>query len=247
MKMQQMLSLVRRAVQDYNMIDEGDRIAVGISGGKDSLSMLAVLKSLQRFYPKKFELEAITVNIGFEGMDFTPVKNYCNEIGVNYHIVDTDIGEIVFNERKEKNPCSLCAKLRKGALNTKVEELGCNKIALGHNKDDVIETFLMALLYEGRIYCFSPYTYLSRKKISSIRPLIYVPEKDVTGFARRENLPVVKNRCPVDGKTTREDIKNMVREFALKYDHFEDRTFNAIKRSYIDGWKVDDNEVQRRC
>ena len=158
MKMQQMLSLVRRAVQDYNMIEDGDRIAVGISGGKDSLSMLAVLKALQRFYPKKFELEAITVNVGFEGMDFSPVEKFCEELGVNYHIVNTDISEIVFQERKEKNPCSLCAKMRKGALNTKVEELGCNKIALGHNKDDVIETFFMALFDEGRIYCFSPYT-----------------------------------------------------------------------------------------
>lgn len=239
MKMQQMLSLVRRCVQDYNMIEDGDRIALGISGGKDSLAMLAVLKALQRFYPKKFELEAITVNIGFEGMDFTPVKEYCKKIGVNYTIVDTDIGEIVFDERKEKNPCALCAKMRKGALNTKVEELGCNKIALGHNRDDVIETFLMALLYEGRIHCFSPYTYLSRKKIASIRPLIYVPEKDVLGFARREGLPVVKSTCPVDGKTTREDIKNLVKEYGLKFDHFEDRTFNAIKRSPIEGWKVE--------
>lgn len=240
MKMQQMLSLVRRAVQDYNMISEGDRIAVGISGGKDSLAMLAVLKALQRFYTKKFELEAITVNVGFEGMNFEPVKEYCNKIGVNYHIVDTEIADIVFKERKEKNPCSLCAKMRKGALNSKVEELGCNKIALGHNRDDVIETFLMSLFYEGRIYCFSPYTYLSRRKIASIRPLIYVPEKDVIGFARREEMPVVKNKCPADGNTAREDVKIMMKKLALKYDHFEDRTFNAIKRSYIDGWKVED-------
>lgn len=240
MKMQQMLSLVRRAVQDYNMISEGDRIAVGISGGKDSLAMLAVLKALQRFYTKKFELEAITVNVGFEGMNFEPVKEYCSKIGVNYHIVDTEIADIVFKERKEKNPCSLCAKMRKGALNSKVEELGCNKIALGHNRDDVIETFLMSLFYEGRIYCFSPYTYLSRRKIASIRPLIYVPEKDVIGFARREELPVVKNKCPADGNTAREDVKIMMKKLALKYDHFEDRTFNAIKRSYIDGWKVED-------
>lgn len=240
MKMQQMLSLVRRAVQDYDMISEGDRIAVGISGGKDSLAMLAVLKALQRFYTKKFELEAITVNVGFEGMNFEPVKEYCSKIGVNYHIVDTEIADIVFKERKEKNPCSLCAKMRKGALNSKVEELGCNKIALGHNRDDVIETFLMSLFYEGRIYCFSPYTYLSRRKIASIRPLIYVPEKDVIGFARREELPVVKNKCPADGNTAREDVKIMMKKLALKYDHFEDRTFNAIKRSYIDGWKVED-------
>lgn len=239
MKMQQMLSLIRRAVQDYNMIDEGDRIAVGISGGKDSLSMLMALKHLQRFYPKHFELEAITVNLGFEGMDFSPIEKFCNELGVNYSIVNTDIGEIVFEARKEKNPCALCAKMRKGALNTKVEDLGCNKIALGHNRDDVIETFLMALIFEGRIHCFSPYTYLSRKKITSIRPLIYVPEKDVIGFANKYNLPIVKNKCSVDGNTKREEIKNIVKEFASKYDHFEERTFNAIKRSYLEGWKVD--------
>ncbi len=240
MKIQQMLSLVRRAVQDYNMIEEGDKIAVGISGGKDSLALLMTLKHLQRFYPKHFELEAITVNLGFEGMDFSPIQSFCNELGVNYNVVDTDIGEIVFDARKEKNPCALCAKMRKGALNTKVDELGCNKIALGHNRDDVIETFLMALLYEGRIHCFSPYTYLSRRKIVSIRPLIYVPEKDVVGFARKYELPIVKNKCGVDGSTKREEIKELMKELGLKYDHFEERTFNAIKRSYLEGWRVDE-------
>lgn len=239
MKLQQMLSLVRRAVQDYNMIEEGDKIAVGISGGKDSLAMLMVLKSLQRFYPKSFDLEAITVNLGFEGMDFSPIKDFCRELGVNYTVVDTDIGEIVFEARKEKNPCALCAKMRKGALNTKVDELGCKKIALGHNRDDVIETFLMALLYEGRIHCFSPYTYLSRRKIVSIRPLIYVPERDVIGFSKKYSLPVVKNKCGVDGRTKREEIKQLMKQLASKYDHFEERTFNAIKRSYLDGWKID--------
>lgn len=240
MKIQQMLSLVRRAVQDYNMIDEGDKIAVGISGGKDSLSLLMTLKHLQRFYPKHFELEAITVSLGFEGMDFSPIQKFCNDLDVNYTVVETDIGEIIFEARKEKNPCALCAKMRKGALNTKVEELGCNKIALGHNRDDVIETFLMALLYEGRIHCFSPYTYLSRRKITSIRPLIYVPEKDVLGFSRKYELPIVKNKCGVDGKTKREEVKNLMKEFSLKYDHFEERTFNAIKRSYLEGWRVND-------
>lgn len=239
MKLQQMLSLVRKAVQDYNMIEEGDRVAVGISGGKDSLALLRTLKAMQRFYPKHYELEAITVNLGFEGMDYSPIQRFCDEIGVNYSVVDTDIGEIVFDARQEKNPCALCAKMRKGALNTKVDELGCNKIALGHNRDDVIETFLMALLFEGRIHCFSPNTYLSRRKISSIRPLIYVPEKDVVGFARKYELPIVKNKCKVDGKTKREEIKNLMKEFEAKYDHFEERTFNAIKRSAIEGWRVD--------
>lgn len=239
MKIQRMLSLVRSAVQEYNMIEDGDKIAVGISGGKDSLALLMALKNLQRFYPKSFELEAITVNLGFEGMDFSPIQAFCDELGVNYSIVDTQIGEIVFDARREKNPCSLCAKMRKGALNTRVDELGCNKIALGHNRDDVIETFLMSLLYEGRIHCFSPYTYLSRRKISSIRPLIYVPEKDVIGFSKKYNLPIVKNKCKVDGETKREEIRLLMKELGLKYDHFEERTFNAIKRSYIQGWKVD--------
>ena len=185
MKMQRLLSYVRRAVQDYDMIQDGDRIAVGISGGKDSLTLLMALKGLQRFYPKKFEIEAITVSLGFEGMDFSPIQKFCDELGVHYSIVDTQIGEIIFDARKEKNPCALCSKMRKGALNNKVEELGCNKIALGHNRDDVIETFFMSLFYEGRIHCFSPYTFLSKKKIASIRPLIYVPEKDVIGFATK--------------------------------------------------------------
>ncbi|MGN1317874.1 MAG: tRNA 2-thiocytidine biosynthesis TtcA family protein [Lachnospirales bacterium] len=245
MKIQQMLSLVRRAVQDYNMIEEGDKIAVGISGGKDSLTLLLALKNLQRFYPKHFELEAITVSLGFKGMSFEPIKKFCDDIGVNYTVVETDIGEIVFDARKEKNPCALCAKMRKGALNTKVDELGCNKIALGHNRDDVIETFLMALLYEGRIHCFSPCTFLSRRKITSIRPLIYVPEKDVVGFSKKYELPIVKNKCTVDGRTKREEIKKLMKEFGLKYDHFEERTFNAIKRSYLEGWRVE-NELPRR-
>ncbi len=245
MKMQQILSLVRRAVQDYNMIEDGDRVAVGISGGKDSLTLLAALRAMQRFYPKKYELEAITVSLGFEGMDFSPVREFCDKIGVHYTIVETDIGQIIFDERKEKNPCALCAKMRKGALNSKVDELGCNKIALGHNRDDVIETFLMALLYEGRIHCFSPYTYLSRRKIASIRPLIYVPERDVKGFAKREGLPVVKNKCRADGNTSREEIKNMVKKLGKRYDHFEDRTFNAIKRSYIEGWRTDESGLSQ--
>lgn len=241
MKMKQLLSLVRRAVDDYSLIEDGDRIAVGISGGKDSLTLLLALKSLQRFYPKRFEIEAITVDLGFKGMDFTPVVEFCKSIDVNYSIVKTDIGEIVFKEREEKNPCALCAKMRKGALNNKVEELNCNKIALGHNKDDVIETFLMSLLYEGRIHCFKPYTYLSRMKIASIRPLIYINEMDIRNFVNREGLPVVKNKCEVDGKTKREYIKLMVKEFAQRFDNFEDRTFNAIKRSHIEGWGKDSN------
>ena len=164
MKLQKLLSYVRRAVDDYTMIETGDRIAVGISGGKDSLSLLVALKALQRFYPAKFELEAVSVSLGFESMDFSPIQRLCDEMGIKYTIVKTDIAEIIFDARKEKNPCSLCAKMRKGALNDAVESLGCNKIALGHNRNDIIETFFMAMFYEGRIYTFSPVTFLDKKR-----------------------------------------------------------------------------------
>lgn len=236
MKMQRLLSYVRRAVDDYAMIDNGDRIAVGISGGKDSLTMLMALKTMQRFYPNRYELEAVSVSLGFEGMDFSPVKKFCDDLGVNYTVVETDIGEIIFEARKEKNPCALCAKMRKGALNDMVDRLGCNKVALGHNRDDVMETLLMSLFYEGRIHCFSPKTYLSRKNISSIRPLIYVPEKDVIGFARKNNLPVVKNKCEADGNTKREYIKNFIKEQSLNFPNFEENIFGAVRRSDIEGW-----------
>jgi tRNA(Ile)-lysidine synthase TilS/MesJ len=246
MKMQRLLSYVRRAVDDYDMIQDGDRVAVGISGGKDSLTMLLALKQMQRFYPNKYELEAISVSLGFEGMDFSPVQKFCDELGVNYTIVHTDIGQIVFDERKEKNPCALCAKLRKGALNDMVEKLGCNKIALGHNKDDVIETLFMSLFYEGRIHCFSPKTFLSKRKIESIRPLIYVPEGEVKGFAVKNNLPVVKNKCKADGNTKREEIKGFIKEQAKKYDNFEEIIFGAIKRSELEGWRDRYEGIPRR-
>ena len=168
MKLQKLLSFVRRAVDDYNMIQKGDKIAVGISGGKDSLSLLIALKALQRFYPKKFEIEAISVDLGFDNMSFEKINKFCNDLCVNYSIIKTDIAEIIFNQRKEKNPCSLCAKMRKGALNDKAQQLGCNKVALGHNRDDVIETFFMSMFYEGRIYTFNPVTYLDRDRKSVV-------------------------------------------------------------------------------
>lgn len=240
MKLQKLLSYVRCAVDDYNMIEDGDRIAIGVSGGKDSLAMITALKHLQRFYPKKFELEAITVSLGFKGMDFTPIADFCTDMGVHYTVVDTDIGEIIFDARGEKNPCSLCAKMRKGALNDMVDKLGCNKIALGHNKDDVLETFLMSLFYEGRINCFSPVTFLDRMKITSIRPLIYVPEVDVKGFANKYSLPVVKNLCPADGNTKREEMKKMIKEHRRRFDHFDSMLFGAIQRSDIKGWRKEE-------
>lgn len=239
MKLQKLLSYIRRAVDDYNMIEEGDKIAVGVSGGKDSLALVMAMKALQRFYPKHFELIAVSVSLGYTGMDFTPVREFCEHLGVEYHVVETDIGEIIFGERREKNPCSLCAKMRKGALHDKLEQLGCNKVALGHNRDDVIETLLMALLYEGRIYTFSPVTYLDRKKITSIRPMIYVPEKEIIGFAKAESLPVVKNKCPADGNTKREDMKKRINELKKDFDHLDEKLLGAVQRSFIPGWQTE--------
>lgn len=238
MKLQKLLSYVRRAVSDYDMIDDNDRIAVGISGGKDSLSLLIALSELRRFYPKKFEVEAVSVSVGFEGMDFSPVQELCDKLNIRYTIVETDIAQVVFENRKEKNPCSLCAKMRKGALNDAAVNLGCNKIALGHNRDDIIETFFMSLFYEARIHTFAPVTYLDRKKVHSIRPLMYVPENHIRTFVENEGVLVVKSTCPVDGNTRREDTKKFVKEQCEKYDHFEEKIFGAVKRSYISGWAV---------
>ncbi|HOA81171.1 MAG TPA: tRNA 2-thiocytidine biosynthesis TtcA family protein, partial [Defluviitaleaceae bacterium] len=201
MKLQNLLSFVRRAVDDYNMIQDGDRIAIGISGGKDSLALLLALRGLQRFYPKKFELEAITISLGFDNFDLDGVKKLCDEIGVRYTIKNTDIAQVVFDERKEKNPCSLCSKMRKGALNDVAKSLNCNKVALGHNKDDVIQTLLLSMFYEGRIYTFSPVSYLDRTDLYTIRPLIYVPEKGIINFSQKEGLPIVISPCPADGNT----------------------------------------------
>ena len=202
MKLQQLLSYTRKALDDYHMIEEGDKIAIGISGGKDSLTLLYALSGLKRFYPKKYEIEAITVDMGFKELDFSAVAQLCKELDTNYTVVESEIAEIVFEHRKESNPCSLCAKMRKGAFNAKAKELGCNKEAYAHHYDDVIETLLMSLIYEGRIHCFSPATYLDRSDITLIRPMIYVEESDIIKFNKAYQLPVVKNPCPVDGHTT---------------------------------------------
>ncbi len=236
MKLQKLLSYVRKAVDDYQMIAEGDKIAVGVSGGKDSICLLLALKHLQRFYPKQFELEAITVSLGLPGATYDDIQVFCDKIGVPYTVVHTDIGQIIFEERKEKNPCSLCAKMRKGALNTKAEELGCNKIALGHNKDDVVETFFMSLFYEGRINCFAPVSYLDRSKLYSIRPLMYVPEWECRSFVTQNNIQIVKNPCLADGNTKRQETKELLAELSKNYDNLQEKVFGAIKRSQIKGW-----------
>ena len=236
MKHQRLLSYVRRAVDDYKMIDNGDKIAIGLSGGKDSICLLLALATLRRFYPNKFDIEAITVSLGFEGTDFNPMRELCQSVGVNYTVIDTDIGDIIFKERKESNPCSLCAKMRKGALNDKADELGCNKIALGHNRDDITETFLMSLIFEARINTFAPVSYLDRKKLYSIRPLMYVPEKDIKSYINKNNIKIVKNPCPANGNTKRQEIKELIRELGKKYDNLDGKIFSAIQRSNIKGW-----------
>ncbi|MCR5721359.1 MAG: tRNA 2-thiocytidine biosynthesis TtcA family protein, partial [Lachnospiraceae bacterium] len=212
MQLQQVLSLVRKACEEYNMIEEGDKIAVGISGGKDSLTLLYALAHLRRFYPRKFELYAITVDLGFDNLNLDKIKELCKDLEVDYTVVKTDIANIVFNERKEKSPCSLCAKMRKGALNDAMKQKGINKIAYAHHKDDVVDTMMMSLIYEGRFHTFSPVTFLDRTELYVIRPLMYMKEADVIGFVNKYNVPVVKSPCPVDKHTKREYVKDLLKE-----------------------------------
>ena len=228
MKLQQLLSYTRKAVDDYEMIQPDDKIAIGISGGKDSITLLYALKHLQRFYPNKFDLIAITVDLGYKDFNLDNIKALCEQLDVPYYIVNTEIADIIFNQRKEASPCSLCAKMRKGALNDKAKELGCNKIAYAHHKDDVIETMLLSLIYEGRFYAFSPVTYLDKMDLTVIRPMIYVPEVDVIGFKNRYELPVEKNPCPKDGFTRREYVKQLLRQLNLDNPGVKNRMFTAI-------------------
>ncbi len=236
MKLQQLLSYARKAIDEYKMIDEGDKIAVGISGGKDSLTMLYALHGLKRFYPNHFEIEAITVNLGYENFNPAPVQTLCDELGIPYTVVDTEIAKIIFDDRKETNPCSLCAKMRKGALNEKAKELGCNKIAYAHHKDDIIETMLLSLLFEGRFHSFSPKTHLDRMDLTVIRPIMYVTEANVIGFKNKYNLPVVKSPCPIDGYTKREYAKNLVKQLNTENPGAKERIFTAILNGNISGW-----------
>lgn len=236
MKLQQLLSFTRKAVDEYQMIQEGDHIAVGISGGKDSLTLLYALHGLKRFYPNKFELSAITVDLGYEEFNLNPVHELCQELGVPYKVVKTDIAHILFEERKESNPCSLCAKMRKGALNDAVKEMGCNKVAYAHHKDDIIETMLLSLIFEGRFHSFSPKTYLDRMDLTVIRPIMFVDEADVIGFKNKYNLPVVKSKCPVDGYTKRQYAKELVRQLNTEHPGAKNRMFTAILNGDIEGW-----------
>ncbi|HIQ97586.1 MAG TPA: tRNA 2-thiocytidine(32) synthetase TtcA [Candidatus Limivivens merdigallinarum] len=236
MKLQQLLSLTRKAVDEYQLIDAGDQIAVGISGGKDSIALLYALHGLMRFYPKPFSIHAITVNLGMEGFDLTPIRTLLAEMGVPYTVVDTQIGQIIFEDRKESNPCSLCAKMRKGAFNEAAKAAGCNKVAYAHHKDDIVETMMLSLIYEGRFYSFSPKTYLDRMDLTVIRPLMFVHEADIIGFRNKYNLPTVKNPCPADGYTRREYAKNLLRDINLEAPGVKDRMFSAIINGNLPGW-----------
>ncbi len=237
-EMKRLLSFTRRAVDDYGMIDEGDRIAVGVSGGKDSLTLLATLAEMRRFYPKKYEVVAVTVDMGFEGQDFSPVREFCDSIGVEYRIVPTDIAKIIFEVRKEPNPCSLCAKMRRGSLHAEAQAARCNKVALGHHYDDAVETFMMNLFFEGRLGCFSPVTYLSNRKLTLIRPLLYAQEKDILYFTRKRALPVIKSPCPEDHATERENMKILLRNLEKDNDGLRHRIFHAMCKGEIDGFKT---------
>lgn len=231
--MQKMMGLVRRCIEDYNMIVPGDRIAVGVSGGKDSLVLLQVLAGLRQYM--NFTLEAITIDMGL-GMDFSGIKKMCKQLDTPYHIIYTQIGPIIFDHRKEKNPCSMCSKMRRGALNQAIVDLGIRKIALGHHYDDAIETFIMSLFYEGRISCFQPVTDLDRTGVIQIRPMLYVHEKTAQNFADRMGLPVVHNRCPVDKHTKREEIKKLVYDLSQTYPDLKERIFGAMQRLPLPEW-----------
>lgn len=241
--MQKILSNMRKAIDTYNMIEDGDKIAVAVSGGKDSFTLLKALKNLQIFYPKKFELIAISINPGFDFFNNKLIEDFCKELNIPCFIEHSYIKDIVFDIRKEKNPCSLCANLRRGMLNTAAIREGCNKIALGHNQDDVLETFLLNLLYTGTIHTFAPLSYLDRSNITVIRPLIYVPEKDIRRVVKRNNIEVMPKTCPNDGFSKREDMKSLIKTFSLTIPTIRSNLMGAIKRSNIKGWPVPEKSI----
>lgn len=236
MKLQRLLSLTRQAIDNYDMIEEGDTIALGLSGGKDSLTLLHTLHRLMSFYPKTFHLQVITVDLGLEGFSTEPLSELCRALSLPFTVIPTDIGNILFHVRKESNPCALCAKLRKGIFNAKAKELGCNKVAYAHHMDDIIETMMLSLIYEGRFFSFSPKTYLDRMDLTVIRPMMYVAESDVISFKNKYQLPVCSNPCPVDGHTRREYVKQMIKQLELENPGVKMRFFHAIIEGNIPGW-----------
>lgn len=234
--MKHILGYARKAINDFEMINEGDKVAVGLSGGKDSILTLITLAKLKDFYPKKFEVIAITLDMGNEGFDVTPLRKICEEYGVQYIVEKTHIKEIVFDIRNEKNPCSLCANLRRGVLYDTAKKYGCNKVALGHHMDDVMETFMMSLIYEGRVHTFLPITYLSRKELYVIRPMIYTPESEIRHLVKKYGIEIVKNNCPANGETKRQYVKELIAEISKENKGVRESMFGAIMRS--EEWRV---------
>ncbi len=238
MDLKKPLSFVRRAIDDYQMISKDDRVAVGVSGGKDSMLLLATLATLRNFYPIPFTLFAVRIDLGFSQMDDAPLKELCEKLSIPYLCVPTQIGEIVFSARAETNPCSLCAKMRRGALAKAAVSLGCNKLAFAHNRDDVIETLMLNLLHEGRIGTFSPVTTWDNSGVTLIRPLIYMEEKDVRYACTQNGLPIVKNTCPADGKTRRSAVKDLIFSLQKEQKDVKSKLFGAIQRAELDGFKM---------
>lgn len=236
--LQRVLSRLRKAVTDYDMIRDGDRIAVGVSGGKDSQLLLIAMNVAKRFLPVKFDLMGITIDLGFEKFDTQSIASFYESIGVDYHIEKTNIAQIVFDVRKEENPCSLCSNMKRGAIYNTARRLGFNKVAFAHHMDDVIETFLMAQIYEGRIHTFSPVTFLDRKQITLIRPFIYAEEKLIRAAVRDLDLKPVKSGCPNDGLSKRQFIKDLLTDLTRENRHIKSNLFGAIQRAGINGWKV---------
>ncbi|MCQ2399089.1 MAG: tRNA 2-thiocytidine(32) synthetase TtcA [Clostridia bacterium] len=229
MELKRLLSVMRKGINDYKMIKDGDNIAVGLSGGKDSVTLLKLLASYRNFSPEKFTLSAITVDLSFTGqdVDYTPLKTLCDELDVPFYLEKTQIGEIVFDVRQEQNPCALCSKMRKGALYKKAVALGCNKVALGHHRDDMIDTMLLSLLYEGRLSTFAPKSFLDKTGLTVIRPMIYIEEVDVSSYAKK-NLPIVKSCCPANKNTKREEIKDVVKDIQKRVPDARNMMFSAL-------------------
>lgn len=237
-ELQKVLSSVRRAVQHYDMIHPDDHIVIGLSGGKDSIALLTALAAMRMFFPIPYRLSAITVDMGFPNSreKLRVLEHFCEGLQVNYRIVETQIAQIVFEERKEKNPCALCAKLRRGALNNAALEMGSAKIALGHHLDDAVETFMMSVMHEGRIGCFSPVTWYEDQQFSVIRPFIYTPEREIKALVRAAELPIIESSCPENGNTEREEMKNYLRTFDSQHRGLYNRVLGALERREIDGW-----------
>ena len=237
--LQKIIGLARRSIEDYNMIDNEDKIAIGLSGGKDSLTLLYALHNLRRYYPKKFNIMAITIHPGSDTFKTNELEKICKELDIEYVVYNSNISQVVFDIRKEKNPCSLCANMRRGMLNSIAIENGCTKIALGHHSDDVLETFLMSIFLNGKIHTFSPVTYLSRSDVKVIRPFIYVNEKDIRAVARNLEFPIVGKCCPMDGLSKREYMKDLIKQLGHDIPKVKANLLGAIKRSDIKGWKID--------